>query len=1007
MSARAPFGPTASRPAALHRAIRLAAWTALLLAGTALPAWAADPGVQLGDVGDHGRIVFTFAHWPGYHYSREGDVATLTFNGNASIGEVTGTTRNVVEVEGGDGQASITVEPGSRLETRHRGRDLVVDVFAGNGRAARRPEPRQAAQANAAPATAPRVAEAAQAAAKPVAAPARSAEAPPTVPAPTAALTALAATATPAGIATPAPSPLAPALGAAAPMPSSPPPAMAQATEHPAAPPPTPPPGEATTATTDPLAIAAIPAALPPGAPGSAIVVPFGKTVGAAAYRQGEDAVVVFDERRPIDLSGVLADPTFAAARIAQLPDATTLVLRLPGASALRLSRRADGWLVAAVPSASPTPIVPASTGDSLTLPADAPGQVVAVPDARTGGTLLVGTQRTGGQAVVSRRQVPEFVLHRSWQGVVVEPTSDRIELRPVPEGFRLSASGRPLEFAPTPDSAHAMADAASLTRRFDFPDLPVDMLRLRMERQVATAAQAPAMARLAPRLVVAQTMIALGLGAEAQSVLQLAAAEAPQEAANPDLVGLTAIAALLAGRTEEAEGLLAPALSGTDEVTLWRAILGARQHEGAADAASVFAAEMPLLLSYPDALRQRLLPLAAETMLAGGQVPAARALLARLPREPTLAFARAMALQQAGDVDGALAAYAVLARDRDRLLHARAEAAATELQLSSGRIDAAAAATALSDQLASWRGGEREQRMRMRLVAVQMQAHAWRAALATLRETETLFPEARAEIRERVAAVFDQLLQQPDAGLSSLDLVALADENADLLPQGATGDRLAGLLAEKLVALDLPRRAEPVLAKLAAAAAPGPGRALLGQRLAEMRLETGNAAGAVAALTGSDSPGLPAPLVAARTLVLARAEGRLGDRNGALALLAGLGTPAASDERAKMLADAHDWPAAEAVLAGMVASNPPTGALDGRQQDLLLRLAGAAAQAGDAVQLARIHTEAPRITGPRGEMFRLLVAAPVQGPADLARAAGETVLARAVPAGLQAMTSR
>ena len=1009
MRASAP----AALPPVLREAARRAAWTGLLLALPALPASAASAapaGVQLSDVGDHGHIVFSFAQWPGYHYSREGDVATLTFNGGASSGVPSGSARSVVAVHGGVGEVTITVAPGARLQTRRQGRDLVVDIFGGRGPAAeRRPEPARAASAAGTPesapgADAPLAAPAASVALAAVAHalaagqpavpvdPARPATA---VPVAQASLPPDVAPAAPPAAASPAAAPADAAPAIAAALPPAPPPA-----------PPAPPVLRADApAGTDPLAIAAIPAPLPPGAPGSAIVLPFAAGVGAAAFRQGDAALVVFDARRPIDLSGVAGDPAFAAARIGLLPDATTLSLPLPAGSALRLARRADGWLVAAVPAASPVPIVPVAQGDALSLPADAPGQVVVVPDPQTGDTLLVGTQRIGGEAVVSQRQVPEFLLARTWQGVVVQPASDRIELHAAPEGFRLTASGRPLEFPPTPDGARALADAASLTRRFDFPDLPTDALRGRLEREVATAAQAPAMARLAPREAAAQTMIALGLGAEAQSLLQLAAEEAPLQAADPDLVGLTAIAALLADRLGEAEGLRAAALSGTDEVTLWRAALAASRHEGLPDAAAAFAAELPLVLSYPEALRARLLPLAAETMLEGGQVPAARALLARLPQEPTLAYARALALQQAGDTDGALAAYAALAQGRDRLLHARAEAAATELQLATGRIDAASAAHTMSDQLDAWRGGEREQRMRLRLAEVQEQAHAWRDALATLRDTEALYPEARAELRGRVAALFNDLLRASGTGSSPLDLVALVDENADLLPQGEAGDALSLLLADKLVALDLPRRAEPVLAKLMAAAAPGSGRATLGQHLAEMRLESANPAGAVAALAGSDAPGLPGPLVAARTLVLARADARLGDVNGATALLAGLGTPAADDMRAKLLADAHDWHGAEVVLAGLASANPAAGPLTDAQQDLLLRLAGAAAQAGDGAQLARLRGEAARVGGPRGDMFRLLVAAPVQGPADLPRAAGETLLARAIPAGLQAMS--
>jgi hypothetical protein len=44
---------------------------------------------------------------------------------------------------------------------------------------------------------------------------------------------------------------------------------------------------------------------------------------------------------------------------------------------------------------------------------------------------------------------------------------------------------------------------------------------------------------------------------------------------------------------------------------------------------------------------------------------------------------------------------------------------------------------------------------------------------------------------------------------------------------------------------------------------------------------------------------------------------------------------------------------------------------------------------------------------GPMADMFSLLTAEPVRGPADLARAKRETGLARAVPAGLASIQPR
>ena len=99
-------------------------------------------------------------------------------------------------------------------------------------------------------------------------------------------------------------------------------------------------------------------------------------------------------------------------------------------------------------------------------------------------------------------------------------------------------------------------------------------------------------------------------------------------------------------------------------------------------------------------------------------------------------------------------------------------------------------------------------------------------------------------------------------------------------------------------------------------------------------------------------------------------------------------------------------WPGAERALTAYVAKVvPETGDLDDSHRRALLRLATAAARAGDAEALAALRTrEEGRIgTGPMADMFRLLTADPVRGTGDLARAKREVGLARALPEGLKA----
>src|SRR6202012_495568 len=110
------------------------------------------------------------------------------------------------------------------------------------------------------------------------------------------------------------------------------------------------------------------------------------------------------------------------------------------------------------------------------------------------------------------------------------------------------------------------------------------------------------------------------------------------------------AIAALLAGRPGEAGAIADPRLTGTDDVALWRAIRLAMTDEGSPEAASAFAATAPLAFAYPPAIRDQILPLVMETMVAGGERATAGKLLAQRPNDPRLGFARAMLAQANGD---------------------------------------------------------------------------------------------------------------------------------------------------------------------------------------------------------------------------------------------------------------------------------------------------------------------------------------------------------------------
>jgi len=934
---------------------------------------AAPPApIRTGDHAGFGRVVFDLPVGAKWTLDRAGDRLTVRFSGAEPVAGVR-PPHNVRALTAASDTAELSLAPGTQVRSARLGNRLVLDLL---DPAAASPAAQPAAQTSV-PAAVPAVKPQAGGAAL-GGHPAAPEAGPPAVPPGPVPDTAAGATA-PVGA---APDPPAAAVAAAT---VPPPPVSASAPEA---------------ASLGPVSLAAVPTSV-----GEAVLLPFAATTGAAAFRRGEEAVLVFDERRPIDTAALLGNHVFSTAEISLFPMATMLRFRLPAELTLRLSQGEAGWTVSAGEQPTLSPIRPdldtseTNLGPRLRLPAGRPGRGVVVSDPLTGGTLLVGTQHEPGQGVVVSRSTPEFSLLATWQGVAVAAVSDELVLQETADGFVLrSALPRGgLALAPVGADLGALDDAARLTRRFDFPDLPVSALFRRLQAAEAGAGTNPAGRRTASRVAAAQAMLALGLGAEAQAVLSLAAVLDPHAAADPDVMALSAIAALLAGHQDETAGLDDPRLTGTDEVALWRGMRAAMAREGAPDAATLLATEIRLLLAYPAPLRSRLLPLAVETMAMGGETEAARRLVEARPDDAGLDFARAV-LAEPRDGGAALAILDRLAQSPDRSLRARAAARAVELRLATGALTPAGAADAMGKLLYSWRGDAREVALRLRAAELRAQVGAPRAALAMLREVLDVLPTAREALRARMGQIFATALEaDAKTPLPPLELVAMVEENPDLIAEGEPGLALAQRLAERLAALDLPRRAAPVLERLVAAASPGMVRAELGGRLAATRLLLDDPAGAMSALGATAVDALPPPVLEARVLVWARATAAQGDAARAAAALEPLDSPGALELRVRLLEQTKDWKSAAMALQRYAdRALPAEGVLTEAQATSLLRLAADASQAGDEAMLAGLRDRglARLPQGHTADMLRLLTATPVQLPEDLPRARREAALA-------------
>jgi hypothetical protein len=942
---------------------------AALLFAAALPAFAETAPeaprvpVRVGDHPGHGRIVFDWPVRTEYEATERDGVVRLTFAapGVPDLSRLGRPPRNVAAIAASAGGVEVRLVEGARLRHFRLGNRIVLDIS----------DPERGSRPGSGP----------QAALPP----------PPPAPPPPAPTTTRPAG--PAAAERPGPAPAdesAPPARAVAP--AAPAPAAAPAPPAPAgaAPPETPPPVALPEPRATPVRL------LAPAGGGRMLAVAFPDGTAAAAFRRGDWLFAVFDSEQPLDLSALRGDPLFGHAEA--LPQQGATVLRLPVAppAVLALRRQGAEWLIEprreALPARAVTLEAEPGPPARLSLRAASPGRVIPLTDPETGLPLLVATVAEAGQAVPVPRRLLQADLLATTLGAAVLARDDRLRLARGEDRFRLAADASPEGLRLGGTAAAALADAAAMTRLFDLPNASPAELQARAREQQAALAAAPPLQRAPLRRALAQTLLSLGLPQEAQAVIGLAVQEDPRAAADPVTGALAAAAAALADRPGEAAALSDPRLAPSDELVLWRAVLAARRGDPAAGAG--FAATLPLLLAYPEALRARLLPIAALALAEAQEGAALRALLAAAPEAPAFDLARARLAEAEGRTAEALAAYDAVAAGRDRRARAVALRRGIELRLAAGDLDAAGAAAALEAALFAWRGEAEELSARLRLAELRREAGAHRAAFDLLRETESLFPAEAARIRAAAAEALAAALEREPP----LSAVALHDANRGLLAGQPREAEAALLLAERLVALDLPRRADAVLRE-ALAASESAARGRLGLRLAEIRLAEGDSAGALAALAESDATGLEPALRERRALLGAEALARGGARAEAIAALEALG-PAGHAARARLLADESRWAEAADALAAHLSAAPGEGPLPDAFAREAVRLAAFVALAGQERRLSALRAElAPRLPpGRMADAFATLAADPVRGVADLPRLARELEFLRDLP---------
>lgn len=999
---------------------------ALLLTWIALgvPAFAQQApavGLRVGSHPTYGRVVMDWPEAVTYRAEESGNRLTLRFDAPARY-DLSGALRlpkNVESLSAIDGGIALQAPPGTRFRHYRLGNRVVIDVLDGAEAGTTAPpagavSPPAITAAQPSPAAAPPSTTAAPptqaGAAPPAAPPLRPAATPPATPA-----ARPPPTAPPPQEATPQTSPAAtasaPALSAAdvsRPRPgpnagSTPQPAQAGTPMTPTAAPP------ATPAQAQPAPLAQPLVVVPPRRTtqvgllpeGRAISLDLGAEASAAVFRHGDWVIAVFDKPEALDLSQLQGSAIFRGMETRQTGDTTILQLRLAPPGTLRPRREGNAWVMEAFRDAveanraltAITPELDQGPPIRLVLRAARPGRSVTVLDPETGSPLLVGTLREAGQAVAIGRRQPEFQLLPAMLGVAVLPKGDNIQLRALNDRFILQASGMDSLRLGADAGREPLAEAATLSRIMDLPSANAATLLERLRTASSNIAAAGPLGRSEARRHAAETLLALGMAQEAQAMATVALQEDPRAGADARLVMVQAAAALVAGREAEARQLENTQMPSSDETTLWRGFLAAARGDHAV-AGPAIAASLPLLLSYPRPLAQRLIPIALESLAAAGELTAANRLGDSDPDNPSLHFARGMIAEADGRIDDALTAYRQAIQGRDRLRRARAIRRSVELRLAVGQLDAAGATVELEAALFAWRGDTDELNARIRLAELQREAGNGRAAFELLQETHRFFPERETDLRPHLRAAFAAALQSAPP----LNAAAFYDAHPEFLPEDEAGIRSVLALADRLAALDLVDRASAVLRDALGRLTDPAARKPVSTKLAALRLSEGDAPGALAAL---DAAADGSAEEVERTILRGRALARAGNRRVAEGLLSELGDDGA-EALAEIRAEVQDWAgAASAMLQHIDAKIPPAPApLSPAMRRDLARAAAYAAMGNDTNALAQLRDNygARMQGGPLAEAFTLLTGESLRGVQDLPRLQREITQLRLLP---------
>lgn len=714
-----------------------------------------------------------------------------------------------------------------------------------------------------------------------------------------------------------------------------------------------------------------------PAQNGIQVAFPFQEPVPAAIFRRGDRIWMVFDTKRPINVSELSADRTrsFSDVAVGDTKDGKFVRLKLKGGWLTSAESDGRNWTVhfgdAVVGISRPLTVrrTTDENGAVIAVPLEdaEKGKVHRIDDAEVGDDLIAITALAPVRGVLRAQEFLELRMLPSAQGIALQPLADDINVQPKvghvliarPKGLALSAIARVQNARPERNIASpldATAWEAERNRRF----------KLREAELMDAIVQAEASQRPDLRMALATFYLAHGLATEAKGTLDIIVREDSKSPMSARFYLLRGLSELMIGRPAKAlENLSHAELAESHDAALLRSVVHTELSSWS-DARENFRTGSAALKLLPVDLQRRILVGALRAAVEVRDFAEATRLMNELdnaeipePLKAQFAVLAGRVAQGLGRTDRAEGLYQAAINADDGPAAAEARYKQVELKLQRGEINRASAIEQLAALSFAWRGDRIELEANRLLARLYVEEARYREAFRLLDAallSQPNMPVTRTFQNEMIVVFEDLFLSNKADALPAIEALALYYDFSKLTPVGRRGDELIRRLSDRLVSVDLLDQAAELLQHQVEFRLTGAAKAQVATRLAIVHLMNRKPQKAFAVLAGTRLADLPQDLREQRLLLESRALMGANRFDQALDVIASLQGPEFDRQRADVLWASKRWRQAgetiELMLGERWKEEEPLSELERLD---ILRAGLAYSLAGEALSLTRL----------------------------------------------------